>query len=361
MTRAYRAHVVGSLLRPEPLKRARSAHTAGQLRTSVYKEVEDRAVDQAIALQEAAGLDLITDGEQRRGVFFDQLVRGVDGEAGTLAIQPSGSASAAQFQTPAYISGKLRWRSMLTPEEFSYARARARRPVKVTLPSPLGYWLLWASERSRAAYPDPCELFADGVDLVRDEARELVALGCEHIQIDAPELMMLADPTARAKFAALGITPERVTTEGIDMLNAVADVPGATFSLHICRGNFRSQWMTSGGYAQVFAEVVPRATNYDTFMLEYDDDRSGSFAPLATLPSDKQAVLGLISTKHDVVEDAASIVKRIEQATQYISRDQLGLSTQCGFASTEEGNLISTATQEAKLSLVAQVASDVWG
>src|SRR5215467_12733252 len=204
-----RAEVIGSMLRPDYLKKARKQWTAGEISTWEFKKIEDRAVDESIILQERCGVDVITD-------------------------------------------GKIRRTRSLTNEEFSYARARANKPLKVTLPSPLMMTLRWSREHSRDAYPDPFEMLADAAAIVRDEARELAALGCEYIQIDAPELGMLCDPErARTDFADIGVDPERLLSEGIDLINSVAEVKGVTFALHLCRGNNKGYYVGEGGYDSI--------------------------------------------------------------------------------------------------------------
>jgi 5-methyltetrahydropteroyltriglutamate--homocysteine methyltransferase len=259
------------------------------------------------------------------------------------------------------IVGKLRRRRSLAAEEFVYLRARARKPIKATLPSPLMLALLWSPTFSRDAYPDPFQLFADAADIVRAEIAELAALGCRYIQIDAPELATLVDPTTRAKaYAEQGVSPERMLGEGIDLLNAVADAPGVTFGLHLCRGNNAGKWMASGGYDSIAQQVFRRATRYHVLALEYDDWRSGDFTPLAEVPADKIVVLGLVSTKSDALETQDGLIARIEEAGRYVPRDRLALSTQCGFASVLDGNPIAWSTQAAKLKLVADVARRVW-
>jgi 5-methyltetrahydropteroyltriglutamate--homocysteine methyltransferase len=362
----YRAEVVGSLLRPSYLLQAREAWSNGTLSDKGFKQVEDRAVDQAIALQEGAGLDVITDGEMRRLVYFDQFIMGltglIDAPGTDVHFHAEDPSQDVDVNPRRCVAERIGVKRMLTPEEWVYSRARARRPVKVTLPSPLMLFTLWSPEHSPAAYSDPFELFADGVEIVRQEARELASLGCEYIQIDAPELIqVLADESQHAEWRALGIEPERVFSEGVELVNAVADVPGVQFGLHLCRGNHQSQWIAEGGYERASTELFPRATNFDAFMLEYDDARSGGFEPLKSLPDDKTVVLGLVSTKRDAVEDVATITSRIDEAAKYVSRDQLALSTQCGFASSFEGNRISERTQAAKLKLIADVAHDAWG
>jgi 5-methyltetrahydropteroyltriglutamate--homocysteine methyltransferase len=365
MTTIYRAEVIGSLLRPPALQEARRAWEAGQLPTPEFKRVEDRAVDEAIALQEKAGVDVVTDGEMRRSGFFGPLTDVLDGMSPLPAPPTRWRGPTPQdevtFQAAVCVTGKLRRRRSLTAEEFSYARGKASRPIKVTLPSPLMLALRWSPEHSTAAYSDPFALFADGVDILRQEVRELAGLGCVYIQIDAPELATLVDDTTqRGLYEARGISTARMLGEGIEMLNAVADAAGVTFGLHMCRGNNRGYWLSQGGYEAISKQVFQRATRYDIFLLEYDDSRSGSFAPLADVPRDKHVVLGLVSTKQNTLEPAEAIVARIEEASRYFPREQLALSTQCGFASVWQGNPIDAATQEAKLRLVADVAHRVW-
>jgi len=340
MAHVYRADTVGSLLRPEYLKLAREQHEAGQLATAAYKEIEDRAVDQAIAMQEGVGLDVVTDGELRRHTFIDQLTEAVEGlspDAGDsdhipVPFHDEAGQLKSVFAIPLSVTGKLRRQRMMTVEEFSYARARARRPVKVTLPSPLMLFLVWSPQRSRDAYRDPFELFADGLQLMLEEARALASLGCRYIQI-----------------------------EGVDMLNELATIPGVTFALHLCRGNYDSGWISSGAYEANSKQLFQRATNYDVFLLEYDDERSGSFAALSDIPDDKVVVLGLVSSKFDAMESPDQLAARVGEASRFFPHQQLALSTQCGFASAGPGNAISEGAQENKLRLVAEVADRVWG
>lgn len=366
MAAIYRAETIGSLLRPAYLQEARRAWHAGTLPTPEFKRIEDRAVDAAIALQEATGVDVITDGEMRRLVFTGTLTEAIDG----LSALPSpawrwhGQTPQEDVDIPAPISvtGKIRRRRSLATEEFAYARAKARKPLKMTLPSPLMLALFWSPEHSTAAYSDPFVLFADAVDILRQEIRELAGLGCQYIQIDAPELATLVDESQRRMtYEARGVSPERMLGEGVDMLNALAEAPGVTFGLHLCRGNNAGRWMSQGGYEAIAAQVFQRATKYDIFLLEYDDWRSGSFEPLAAIPQDKIVVLGLVSTKTNTLEPAEEVIARIRAASHYIPFERLAVSTQCGFASVWQGNPISEATQEAKLRLVGEVARRVWG
>ncbi len=361
----YRADTIGSILRPAYLHEARQAWQAGQLALPEFKRIEDRAVNEAIVLQETAGFEVVTDGEMRRLVFTGTLTEAIDG------IEPVQSPSwqwhgkkpedDLTFQLPVCVTGKIRRRRSLATEEFAYARGRTDKLLKMTLPSPLMLALFWSPEHSSAAYTDPFALFADAVDILRQEVRELVDLGCQYIQIDAPELATLVDESQRQQtYEARGISTERMLNEGVEMLNTIADASGVTFGLHMCKGNNAGHWMSQGGYEAISKQVFQRATHYDIVLLEYDDWRSGSFEPLADIPRDKTVVLGLVSTKTNTLEPADGLVTRINEASQHFPREQLALSTQCGFASVAQGNPISPEVQEQKLRLIVDVAQRVW-
>jgi 5-methyltetrahydropteroyltriglutamate--homocysteine methyltransferase len=369
MAMLYRAEVIGSLLRPDYLKEARKKWESGRLSTRDFKRIEDRAVDEALALQEQAGVDVVTDGEMRRTHFIAPLTDVISGVKPIPAFkrvwrrphEPDQPVEETEIQVQYAVVDKIRRLRTLTSEEFTYARSHARQPLKVTLPSPLMMTLRWSPQCSRDAYPDPFELFADAAEIVRQEAQELAALGCEYIQIDAPELGMLCDPERRRQdFADAGIDPSRLLSDGIELLNSVAAVPGVTFGLHLCRGNNRGYYVGEGGYEAVARQVFGRVRNFALMLLEYDDWRSGSFEPLREMPPDRGVVLGLISTKRTALEAAESIVAQIDEASRYYPREQLALSTQCGFGTVWEGNPISEAAQAAKLRLVADIAHQVW-
>ena len=361
----YRADVLGSLLRPAYLAEGREKHAAGQLSDEEFKQLQDRAVDEAIALQEGAGVDVVTDGEMRRFTFFDQFTAALDGvtheEGEAVPFHSEPGKVDIDFHSPVSVTGKVKRKRMLTLEEFAYARGRASKPIKITLPSPLMFFTMWSPEHSTAAYKDAFELFADGVDLVREEARALADIGCEYIQIDAPDFGQLVEDSERERWERLGIPVERVMTEGVEMLNAVADVPGVTFALHLCKGNYQSLWISAGGYEEISSHVFKGTPNFDRYMLEYDDERSGGFEPLADLPDDKVVVLGLVSTKHDDLESVDFLKSRVDEAAKHFPREQLALSTQCGFASVAMGNEISPQAQEQKLRRVAEAAHEIWG
>ena len=363
MTAFHHADVIGSLLRPHYLSEARAALVAGQLAPHEFKRIEDRAVDQAIAMQEGCGLDVVTDGELRRFSFFDHLMGDVEGytERPGAHIQFHGVDTDWDWQSPVSVTGKLRSRRQITVEEFSYARARARVPVKVTLISPVFVYTGWSPEVSTAAYRDAYELFQDAAAIIKDEIRALAALGCTYVQIDAPDLGTLVDPENRGVREAIGMPTERTLTEGIEIINSVADVPGVTFGLHLCRGNNQSMWIATGGYDYIAEAVFGGLTNFDTFLLEYDDERSGGFEPLAKVPDDKAVVLGLITNKTGDLESVPDVVGRIRDAARFVGVERLGVSTQCGFAPVSVGpNHLSEEDQQRKLELVGEVARQVW-
>jgi 5-methyltetrahydropteroyltriglutamate--homocysteine methyltransferase len=218
----------------------------------------------------------------------------------------------------------------------------------------------WSETHSRAAYDDPFEMFADAAEILRREVRELVELGCEYVQVDAPELATLVDESVREGFRARGIDPERMLDEGIEIIDSVADAPGPHYALHLCRGNREGHWMAEGGYEAISRQVFRRATRFHTFLLEYDDPRSGGFAPLSDVPEDRFVVLGLISTKSPELEREDELLTRIDDAARHFPRDRLSISPQCGFASTLGGNPVTPEVQEKKLRLVGRVAALAW-
>ena len=362
METIYRAEAIGSLLRPAYLRSARRSLRSREITTAEFKKIEDRAVDEMIALQEAAGLDVVTDGEVRRLSFIGPLSDVVSGlEPMPVNRQWHEGGKLVEFRMGLAVTGKVRRRRSLVTEEFAYARRQAKKPLKVTLPSPLMLNMFWSPEHSPQAYSDPFKLFADTVDILREEVRDLAAIGCAYIQIDAPELAVLVDPAAQAAlYEKNGISSKRLLTEGVDMINAVAEAAGVMFGLHTCRGNNDGRWLAEGGYEAILKEIVNRATHFQVYLLEYDDPRSGSFEPLADIPKDKTAVLGLVSTKRADMESADTLIERIDDAARYFPREQMALSTQCGFNSGVSGNPIGEAAQERKLRLVAEVARRVW-
>jgi 5-methyltetrahydropteroyltriglutamate--homocysteine methyltransferase len=358
----YRSEVIGSLLRPSYLVAARQQFEEGRLSAAEFKTIEDRAVDEAIALQEAAGIDVITDGEQRRYAFFGHLVEALEGfdKYGGWAI-PFVDEQGEQliFKRPVVVE-RLRWRRSMCAEEWVYLRARKTRPGKVTLISAQQAAAYYDPEKSRSAYASRDAYLADIVDFTRREVDELIRLGCTYIQIDAPQYAALLDPGLREGYRQRGSDPDKLIDTCIEMDNAIiSGHPGITFGLHICRGNNQSKFYARGDYGPI-ARIFSR-TLFQRFLLEYDDERSGSFEPLRHVPEDRFVVLGLVTTKKPQLESADELRRRIAEAARIIPLERLALSPQCGFASTMEGNRISPDDQRRKLELVAQVAREVWG
>ena len=359
---SYRSDVVGSLLRPAYLKDARKRHSAGEINDVEFKQIEDRAVNEAIALQTRAGLNVITDGEMRRYAFFGHLIDATEGydKFGGWAIPfHDEQGNELVFKRPVVVS-KLKRIRPLCEEEFTYLRACADRPTKVTLISAQQAAAYYDPEKSKGAYATIDAYLADVVDILRAEVEELIHLGCTYIQVDAPQYAGLIDPQIREGYRKRGNDPDRLLERCIDLDNAViGQHPGVTFGIHLCRGNNQSKYYASGGYDPI-ADVF-RRTHFQRFLLEYDDERSGGFEPLKHVPEDRSVVLGLITTKKPTLETKDELKRRIDEASKYVPLDRLALSPQCGFASTEEGNLVTPADQEAKLRLVAETAKEVWG
>ncbi|HET7479093.1 MAG TPA: cobalamin-independent methionine synthase II family protein [Rubrobacteraceae bacterium] len=364
------ADIVGSLLRPPELLEARELYAAGGMSAADFKAVEDRAVDWALGLQERAGMPVVTDGEMRRESFQSQLVEAVEGFAGhTLDAWLWGewhgdeSVGDKTTERPAALGvvGKLRRRRHLSVEEFVYARARTDRTIKVTLPSPSMYANLWSPELSRDAYPTLDLFLEDVAEILREEVEELARLGAEYIQLDAPHYPLLLDPKTREFYERRGWDLDRWLERGIELDNhVIGEHPGVTFAFHLCRGNQGSRWLVSGSY-EPLARRVFGGIRAGRLMLEYDDERSGGFEPLAHVPEDKVAVLGLVTTKTPRRETPEELETRIREAAEYIPLERLALSPQCGFATSVIGNAVGVEDEERKLRVISETAGRVWG
>ena len=358
----YRSDVVGSLLRPSYLKEARERHEAGELSQSAFKRAEDRAVDEAIALQIRSGIEMITDGEMRRYAFFGHLIDAVEGfdKFGGWAIPFRNEKGEELVMPRPVVVSRLRRKHPMCAEEFTYLRARTNHPGKTTLISAQQAAAYYDSEKSKSAYPKIENYLADLVDILRDEVEELIRLGCTYIQIDSPQYTALLDPQLREGYRQRGNDPDKLLDLSIEMDNAViGNHPGIVFGLHLCRGNNQSKFYSAGDYGPI--TKIFRNTRFQRFLLEYDDERSGGFEPLRQVPEDRTIVLGLVSSKKAQLESKDELKQRIEAAAAFATLERLALSPQCGFASTLEGNLLSVEDQEAKLRLVAETAREVWG
>lgn len=361
-----RVEHVGSLLRPRFLRAAREAHARGELTPAQFKAAEDRAVREIVAMQEELGLPVVTDGEMRRDSFQSELTAACDGftgvdinawlwgewhssEVGDLTITRPDSLA---------VIAPVRKRRNLAAEEFTFLRGCTSRQAKVTLPSPSLFANLWSPPRSVAAYPALDAFLADVVQVLCEEVRELVRLGCTYIQLDAPHYPLLIDPGWRAFYEERGWSLQRWLEYGIELDNAVIDAGRpATFGFHLCRGNQLSRWLVSGGYDAIAGPVFGRV-HADRLLLEYDDERSGTFDPLRLVPADKVVVLGLVTTKSSRIEPLEQIKARLREASSQIAAERLALSPQCGFATSVAGNAITPEAQRAKLALLVRAARD---
>jgi 5-methyltetrahydropteroyltriglutamate--homocysteine methyltransferase len=366
-----RTDVVGSLLRPPELLKAREDYAAGRLTAAEFKAVEDRAVDWAVALQDDAGLDVLTDGEMRRLSFQSQLPEAVEG-FGEWDIdaflwgdwygdERVGDKSTARPRRLG-VTGKLRRKRHLSAEEFTYLRGRPTRAgKKITLTSPSLFSNFWQPELSSAVYPTLDSFLADVVNILREEVAELARLGATYIQLDAPHYPLLLDPKTRAFYESRGWTLEKWLAHGIELDNAViAGFPGVTFSMHLCRGNQGSRWLTEGGYDLIAAPIF-KGVRVQRLLLEYDDERSGGFEPLREVPDDKVVVLGLVTTKNPRQETADELRARITEASRFVPLERLAISPQCGFATSVIGNAITVEDETRKLRTLAETAKSVWG
>ncbi len=364
------ADVVGSMIRPAELLAARDDIDAGRIAPAGFKRVEDAAVDQAIAAQEGAGLEIVTDGEMRRLSFQSQMPEAIEG-FGDFDLDAflwgdwKGNERVGDLhrERPSTlgVTGTLRRKRHLSAEEFTYLRARTSRIPKVTLPSPSLFANFWSPTKSTAAYPTLDSFLADVARVLREEIEELVRLGATYIQLDAPQYPLVLDPAWAAFYASRGWTAEDWVAQGVELDNAVMEgFSNVTFAFHLCKGNQGSRWLAEGGYERL-VEPVLRRVNAQRLMLEYDDERSGSFEPLRLIPDDRTIVLGLVTTKTPQLETPEGLAGRIAEAARHFPREQLGVSPQCGFGTSIVGNKLTIAEQDAKLSVVAETARLVWG
>ncbi len=360
----HRAEHIGSLLRPRELRDAFKAHAAGRMNDAAYREVEDRNIIAAVRMQEQAGLATISDGEFRRGSWAFGLVKAVDGfgEARSMFEFHDAAGNRYPFDT-CYAIAKIRRSRPIAVGEFEFVRRHTRRVPKVTMPAPsFMHFFRGKACADPAVYPDLAGFWTDLLRVYREELAELGRVGAEYLQIDEVPLAMLCDSAVRERTRAIGEDPDTLVTTYINAVNdVVAERPaGMTVGMHLCRGNLRSRWLADGSYEAV-AERLFNQVKVDAFFLEYDTPRAGDFAPLRFMAKDKTVVLGLISTKTPVLEEADALRRRIDEAARYVPLERLALSPQCGFASTVGGNLLSIDDERRKLGLVVEVAKRVWG
>jgi 5-methyltetrahydropteroyltriglutamate--homocysteine methyltransferase len=363
MTSPYRADQVGSLLRPPELLEARRAGADPE----ALQAIEDREILRVLAKQQELGFDIFTDGEFRRRNFmsdFTDAVAGFDLGDAVHRTWQSGDAGAAASSVTGIVNAKLRPLRRLTAHELAFLRAHSPGTFKITLPSATQFpAIAYKRGVTDAVYPSPSDLLWDIVSIMKEETKALSADGVSYIQIDAPRYSYYVDPKWRQYIQTeLRMDPETALDEAIRADNACLAAgrrPGVTLAIHLCRGNNRSHWYAEGGYDPI-AEKLFGTLQVDRFLLEYDDERSGTFAPLRFIPRGKIVVLGLVSSKRPRLESKQDLIARIAEAARYVPLDHLALSPQCGFASTMEGNLLSEDDQWQKLRLVVETAREVW-
>jgi 5-methyltetrahydropteroyltriglutamate--homocysteine methyltransferase len=364
----FRADQVGSLLRPAALKKARQDHAAGKISALDFHALEDVAIQRIVARQEEVGLQSITDGEFRREDFYtDFFVRGLGG------VEVRMESSAAYFvdhegrKIPVpwtQVVSRMKWREPIYAEHFKFLRSITTRTPKVTVPSPIIlHFTCGSAAICKHAYPDMDLFWADITDAYQKEMRSLYDAGCRYLQVDDPPMATLCDQKFQGMMKARGDDPQQALNELYpEMINrAFANrPPDLHLAMHLCRGNNQSGWFGEGGYDPI-ADVLFNKINVDSYFLEYETERAGSFEPLRLVPKNKTVVLGLVSSKLPRLESKDVLKRRIDEAAKYIGLDQLSLSPQCGFASSTEGNRLTEDEQFAKLRLVVEVAKEVWG
>jgi 5-methyltetrahydropteroyltriglutamate--homocysteine methyltransferase len=359
----FRAEHIGSLLRPEEVKKAFSDHALGKIGDEDLKDVEDRHIREAVALQERIGLRSITDGEYRRTIYWGHFPKAVSGFTEMEAeIEFQDGSGRTMKYTTAVVNGKLERRRAIAVDEFLYVKSLTRETPKTTLPSPASqHYFRFREGVSEKAYPDVDEFYADVARIYREEFAELAARGARYVQLDDVSLPLLCDERLRDQVRRRGYHPEELVDLYIDLTNRSLEGRSAalTVGMHLCRGNNQGKWLGEGGYEPV-AEKIFGGIEVDFFCLEYDSPRAGSFEPLRFMPAEKTVILGLASTKTPALESPDELKRRIEEASHHVPLERLGLSPQCGFASTAPGNPLTFDDQRRKLELVVSVARSLW-
>ncbi|HEY5635006.1 MAG TPA: 5-methyltetrahydropteroyltriglutamate--homocysteine S-methyltransferase [Burkholderiaceae bacterium] len=362
----FRADHVGSFLRPPGLIAARERHRKGEIDAAALRAAEDEAIREVVRFQEDLGLQGITDGEFRRTYFhvdFLEKLAGVEARGG-ISVSFRGAGGNVDFAPPVmHVTGKVRHVAPIQLADFRYLKSVTGKVPKVSIPSPtMLHFRGGRGAISRDAYPDLEAFYADVASAYRAELRALADAGCTYVQLDDTNLAYLCDPKMREGARQRGDDPDELPRRYARFINdAIRDRPQAmTVCIHLCRGNFQSAWAAEGGYEPV-AEALLDELAVDGYFLEYDDARSGGFAPLRFTPPGKIVVLGLVSTKLGSLESKDELMRRIDEAAKYVPIEQLALSPQCGFSSTVHGNRIAVEAQAEKIRLVVDTARQVWG
>jgi 5-methyltetrahydropteroyltriglutamate--homocysteine methyltransferase len=364
----FRADHVGSFLRPERLREARERFAAGHLPAAELHAIEDECIREVVHAQEHAGLKGITDGEFRRTYFhldFLERLEGVETHYGEFVAKfRKDDGTEVGFKPPTmHVGSKVKWVSPIQGPDFDFLKSVATRTPKVCIPAPSMLHFRGGREAiSTAVYPNLEDFYADLTAAYRAEIADLAARGLRYLQFDDTNLAYLCDPEIRARTKARGDDPDALTRLYCRLINeSIRDRPrDMTVCVHLCRGNFKSAWVAQGGYEPV-AEILLNEMKIDGFFLEYDDERSGDFAPLRFAPKSATIVLGLMSSKRPEAEAKDEVKRRIHEAAKYVPLSQCALSHQCGFSSTAHGNDLTEADQWIKLARLAEIAEEVWG
>lgn len=363
-TAPFRADEVGSLLRPQAIKRAREEFSQGKLDADGLRAIEDDSIREAIRKQEEAGLKVVTDGEFRRSWWHFDFLAGLEGVELTSADESIPFQGASTRMEMASVVGEVGFDGHFMLEHFSFLKENTRVTPKICVPAPSVLHFRGGRHAiSESVYPDWDRFYSDTAEAYAKVVRAFYDTGCRYLQFDDTVWAYLCSEIERERARERGLDPDSLQPAYRDMINhALAAKPDDMYvTTHVCRGNFRSTWISEGGYEPV-AETLLAETNYDGYFLEYDTERAGGFEPLRFLPRGNQrVVLGLLTSKSGELEDIDTIKERIEEASNFAPLEQFCLSPQCGFASTEEGNLLSEDEQWAKLKRVVEIADDVWG
>ena len=362
----FRADHVGSLLRPPELKQARDDFKNKKIPREKLKEVEDKAIRNAVALQEAAGLQSVTDGEFRRAFWHVDFLTGFDGivaTQGQYALKFHGEGGAeSETRSMMVVESRVRRTRPVMVDHFKFLKQATKKTAKLCIPAPT-YLHMRGGRRvvNEKVYPDVEEFWSDITQAYRQEIADLAAAGLAYLQIDDVSFACLCDEGIRAQVKRDGEDPAKLPAQYARIISGlIAQRPESMgVTMHTCRGNHASMWMAEGGYDAVAEAVFQTAV--DGFFLEYDTARAGGFAPLRFVPRNKKVVLGLVSTKTPVLEKKDALKKRVEEAAKYVPLENLCLSPQCGFASSEVGNKLTEDDQKRKLELVAETAREIWG
>jgi 5-methyltetrahydropteroyltriglutamate--homocysteine methyltransferase len=360
----FHCEVIGSLLRPEPLKEAMQRAETGEISQDELDRLQEEDGERAIRLQEECGIEVVTDGEVRRRFWFDPLTASLGYNYQASAPVPFTAGGQRPDEAPPklpVVTERLRIVENLPLREYLFVREHARTPTKTTIAGMTYASVLWVPGVSEGSYRDRDEYMADVLRLMKKIVSQVVEAGTHYVQLDSPRYTHLVSDEGRANLRKVGLDVQTWLDRMIALDNELmAAFPQVTFGVHLCRGNHRSMWSVEGGYDAIAEQLFGRLA-CDRFLAEYDSPRAGSFEPLRFVPKNKVVVLGLVTTKEPALEDEDQLKRRIDEAARYVPLERLALSPQCGFASTMPGNLVTAADQRAKLQLVARVARAVWG